>query len=620
MRYFPIAAQSFIALALLSTVATPARSQGDEFLPPLESDLGIEEASSRLSGNWLGSLIVAQGSPGVQPPGTLPENQKQPSFAPSTPRDSIPEEPLPEEPLPELPPAEDLLPSTGSPNLPNDDTGSTEAKIQVTSYQVKGSTVFSPEELAAVTAPYIGEVTFSQLLQARSAVTKFYVDQGYVTSGAFIPPQTLTEGIVTIQVLEGQLEGINVNGANHLKRSYVSSRLAVAGSKPLNVEQLLEGLKLLQLDPLIGSISADLQAGIKPGSSLLEVTITEADPFKTTLSLDNGRSPSVGTFRRKIQLDHANVIGIGDGLSLAYSNTDGSNSLDVNYTVPVNPYNGTVRFAYGRTRSNVIEDPFSVLDIRANSKYYELTFRQPVEQTASRDIALGLTFSRQESQTELGFQNIGPFPLSPGASDQGETKVSSLRFFQEWSDRSSQQVLAARSQFNLGTHWFEATKNETGPDSEYFSWRGQGQWLRLLGPDQILLVRGDIQLADRVLLPLEQFGFGGQATVRGYRQDALLTDNGFTFSTEVRLPIARIPSINGVLQVTPFIDMGRGWNNENPQPEKNTLIGTGLGLLWRQGNNFTARVDWGFPLNDLNTDKDNWQENGIYFSVDYTPF
>jgi len=63
-------------------------------------------------------------------------------------------------------------------------------------------TVFSPEELAAVTQPFTGSVSFAQLLQARSAVTQLYIDQGYITSGAFLPEQTLENGQVTIQVIE----------------------------------------------------------------------------------------------------------------------------------------------------------------------------------------------------------------------------------------------------------------------------------------------------------------------------------------------------------------------------------------------------------------------------------
>lgn len=89
----------------------------------------------------------------------------------------------------------------------------------------------------------------------------------------------------------------------------------------------------------------------------------------------------VGSFRRRLQLNEANLLGLGDGVSIGYTNTDGSNSLDASYTFPLNPRNGTLTFNYGNTQSNVIERPFNILDITSASRYYELTFRQPVVQT-----------------------------------------------------------------------------------------------------------------------------------------------------------------------------------------------------------------------------------------------
>jgi hemolysin activation/secretion protein len=102
---------------------------------------------------------------------------------------------------------------------------------------------------------------------------------------------------------------------------------------------------------------------------------------------------------------------------------------------------------------------------------------------------------------------------------------SSLRFFQEWIQSKSRKVIATRSQFSFGTNAFNATINKSSPDSRFFTWRVQGQWVRLLSPNT-LLVRGDVQFADRALIPREQFGLGGLGSVRGYRQDFLLTDNG----------------------------------------------------------------------------------------------
>jgi len=555
-------------------------------------------------------------------PDRLPENPQ--SVIP--PRDPIPEAPLPEQPLPPLPPPDELLPPPTIPAAP-EAPGDVPATLFVNAFVVEGSTVFSAEDFAKVTAPFTGrELSFAELLQVRTQVTQLYVSQGYVTSGAFIPPQTLEGGVVKIQVIEGSLEDINVTGTRRLQRAYVSSRIRLAAETPLNVPRLLRSLQLLQLDPLIATISADLQAGTRPGTSLLQVQVTEADTFSVTPSIDNGRSPSVGSFRRQVEVTQANLTGLGDRFSLNYANTDGSNGIDTSYTLPLNPRTGTLRLAYGTTWSSIIApDRFKTkLDIDANSRYYELSYRQPLFQSPTEEFAISLTASRQESRVEF-LKDNRPFP-SVGADAEGRTRISALRFSQEWTRRSSRQVLAARSQFSLGLNLLNSTINDAAPDSRFLTWRGQGQWVRLLAPDSLLLVRTDVQLSVDSLVPLEQFGLGGQETVRGYRQDALLTDNGALLSTELRLPILRIPEVKGILQLTPFIDLGTTWNHAGEDPSPNSLVGVGAGLLWRMGDDFSARLDWGVPLIKLDrstrsaASERTWQESGVYFSVRYSAF
>lgn len=236
-------------------------------------------------------------------------------------------------------------------------------------------------------------------------------------------------------------------------------------------------------------------------------------------------------------------------------------------------------------------------------------------QSPTEELTLGLTFSRQESQTELGIDDIGPFPLSLGADSEERSRVSALRFLQEWTHRDSQEVLAFRSQLSLGLDLLDSTVSQDEPDSRFLSWRGQGQWVRLLASDTLFLIRGDIQLADSALMPLEQFGLGGQETVRGYRRDVLLSDNGALLSTEVRLPILRVSQIDGLLQLVPFVDVGTAWNPEGDSPDPNLIAGTGVGLLWQMGDHFSARLEWGIPLVEIDNQGNTWQENGVYFSM-----
>ncbi|MBD2451177.1 ShlB/FhaC/HecB family hemolysin secretion/activation protein [Nostoc sp. FACHB-152] len=535
--------------------------------------------------------------------------------------EELPATPLPSDVLPQPSEQNQLLPSPQIPEQPTSAEDDPNAKFRVERIEIVGSTIFKPKDFAPITDPFVGrEISFAELLQVKDAISKLYTDQGYVTTGALITPQIVETGVITIQVVEGSLQEIKIVGNQRLRSQYIRSRIRLGAGKPLNVPRLIEKLQLLRLDPRIKNLSAELQMGVRPGTNILQVEVQEADTFSLTTTLDNGRSPSVGSFRRGVDLQEANLLGLGDTLSVGYANTDGSNTINLNYTLPINARNGTVWLGFNQGWNHVIEEPFSVLDIQSNTKSYEFGYRQPLVQKPNQELAVGLLFSRQESQTQLGLDHIGGFRLSPGADAEGRTNISALRLTQEYTQRSNQQVFAARSQFSVGVDWFDANVNHDAPDSRFFAWRGQTQWVRQFAPDTLFLARGDLQLAADSLVPLEQFGLGGQLSVRGYRQDALLTDNGILFSAEFRLPIVRAAKLGGVLQLTPFIDVGKGWNAKGNNPSPSTLVGGGLGLLWQQNDKLSARLDWGIPLISIDGEKRSLQENGLYFSLRYSPF
>jgi len=501
----------------------------------------------------------------------------------------------------------------------------------VEQFEFVGNTVFTTETLQQLVAELTGkEVSFPQLLQAANKISELYVREGYITSGAYIPVQDFTDGIVKIQVVEGRLQDVEVEIASgRLNPGYISSRIKAGVSQPLNIKGLQESLQKLQLNPLIASLDAELSSGIRRGESILSVVVYGQKTFAITPRLNNNRNPSVGTFERGVEISEANLSGWGDQISFTYANTEGSNRYEAYYNLPVNPYDGTIRLYYRLTDNEIVESPFDELDITIDSRDYDVTFRQPIIRRATtqgnKELALSLGFARRESDSELLGRN---FPLTLGANDEGETRLSIIRFTQDWTNQGLKSVFAARSQFNLGVEAFNATSNpDSIPDSQYFLWRGQLLYLRLLSSSEknpgtgiTMFLRSSFQLANDPILPLEQFTIGGQETVRGYRQDYLLTDNGVLASAEVRFPLLQVSKIEGLLQIAPFIDFGVGWNKtgtERENPSKNTLVGTGLALIWRMGDKLNTRIDWGIPLIDVDSRDTTWQENGIYLQLEY---
>ncbi|MEO0948323.1 MAG: POTRA domain-containing protein, partial [Cyanobacteria bacterium J06641_5] len=354
----------------------------------------------------------------------------QPSVSWAQFNDPTPAEP-PTSPLPERPPVLET-PEIPAP-APLPDVVDTPQAIALAGFAFRGNTAFTQAELQAVLADLVGEsVTFNDLLQAANRITAFYVSQGFITTGAYLPSQELEGGTVEIQIVEGRLEDINVTVLEgRLKPGYVRRRIARGAGTPFNINRLQEVLQLLQVDPLIGTIRAELLAGVRPGENVLEVGVASADSFAVKAFLNNERNPVVGTFERGIELTEGNLIGFGDRLSLFYSNTDGSNRFEFGYAVPINATNGRLSFDTRLTDNNLVEPPFDDLDIDINVREFEIGFRQPVLQRASatsaQELSLGVSFARRASDSSILDVD---FPVLPGADAEGDIRLSVLQFTQ----------------------------------------------------------------------------------------------------------------------------------------------------------------------------------------------
>lgn len=506
-------------------------------------------------------------------------------------------------------------PSPVPPTLPN-------TAIEVQKIQVVGSTILSQDEINALVKPLEGRsTTLEQLKQIADKITEIYLNRGYITSRAVLPPQTITAGVVQIQVIEGKLARIEVEGTKRLHPSYIRSRIRLGAGRPLSTASLEDQLRLLRVDPLFENVEASLRAGDNEGESILIVRVSEANPFQPSFSIDNYSPPSVGSERLGVSLRHRNITGNGDELAAAYYRSLGdSDVFDFSYRLPLNAMNGTLQLRAAPNRNSIVQEPFDSFDISGKSHLFEVSYRQPLRRTPIEEFALSAGFTYQRGNTFLAGE---PFPFGIGPDSNGITTTSTIKLGQDYIRRDPQGAWAVRSQFTIGTSLFDATQNEgSDPDGQFFSWLGQVQRVQRLNDKHLLILQSDLQLSANSLLPSQQFVIGGGQSLRGYRQNVRSGDNGFRVSIEDRITLQRDASGNPKLQLAPFFDAGTVWNvanNPNKLTNQTFLAGVGLGVIWEPIQRVNLRVDYALPLVRISDRGDNLQDNGIYFNIIYTP-
>jgi hemolysin activation/secretion protein len=302
--------------------------------------------------------------------------------------------------------------------------------------------------------------------------------------------------------------------------------------------------------------------------------------------------------------------------------------------------------------TNIIDESFAALGIVSRTEEIGFSLNQPIVETLRDTVTLSFGADRRHSET---FVLGRPFSLSPGSID-GESDIFALRATAEWVNRSQVHVFAVRSTFSWGLYEFGATRalgsgggvtsGASGgavpfdvPDGKFFSWLGQAQYVRRIfdtptmrkKPDthawnslreSLLVVRANAQFSDEPLLSLEQLSIGGSQTVRGYRENQLLRDNGVLASIEWRVPVWMRADKTPIVTVAPFVDFGTGWNtvSDNGEDFNETITSAGIGLLINPSKNVQASIYWGHPFKDLGNPKDSLQDYGWHVALTISAF
>ena len=497
-----------------------------------------------------------------------------------------------------------------------------EATIFVTGFRFDGNSVFSDEQLLEVAQPYINrEISFDELIDLRLKITDLYVDSGFTTSAAVITEQgneavSQKDAVVTIRIIEGAIEEVSFEGDDRL-RSYVLSRLNASLTPVFNQIELEETLRLLQIDPLVESISANLSSGSQVGSSLLTISAVAAPIFKASIETNNHRAPSIGSFQAVVQAEVANLLSQGEKLDIGYSLTDGSGSYYTLLEVPTNENNGSLSFEYRQLDTRIIEEPFDDFNIQTEGQRYGISYRQPLFRKASNNRIEAFSISTTASYFQSASTLSGiPFPISMGANSQGRTQIFEVSLSQEYIQQTRRNIIALNSQLALGLDVMDEA-SEREPDGEYLLWRGQGLWIQNLGSDRQLKLDADVQFASDSLLPIRQLTLAGPTSVRGYWQDSVTSDNGMVLSTELKLPLATNQRSDQQLSAIPFVDLGVGWNNgDRRRVDNGFLASVGLGIQY-EWNDLTARANYAIPLLHTDSEGRSLQESGLNFSVGY---
>ncbi|WP_411883168.1 ShlB/FhaC/HecB family hemolysin secretion/activation protein [Polaromonas sp. YR568] len=473
-----------------------------------------------------------------------------------------------------------------------------EASVLVKSIAITGNQEIPSAELQPLVAGLIGDQqSLSQLNAAARRITAYYRRQGFAVARAYLPAQDITDGAVTISIIEGRISSHKINNQSLLSDERAQAYLGqVKDGDVIKSEQIDRGLLLLQDTPGVSSSRATLQPGASVGTSELLIEVNPAKPYSASVVADNygsrytGEYRLAGTFNVASPLKigdqvTANLLTSGDNLSfarLAYQLPIGSDGLrlgaaysDIHYKLgkefEVLQAHGTATSASVFAAYPFIRSQFK--NLSGTVSYEDKNLKDYVDGTNTYTpkkvgvTTLGLSGSLQDA---LGGGGITGLDLSVAFGSLSINSPTALAI-----DNASAQSNGSYTRFSYG-----ANRLQRFTDSTFLA----------------LSVSG--QTASKNLDSSEKFSLGGINGVRAYPQGEASGDEGYRATVELRHNV--IPNV----QATVFYDVGKVTINRKPfgaaASNSRNLAGVGVGVNASLGpvqlrSSLAWRTDGGLP-------------------------
>lgn len=403
-------------------------------------------------------------------------------------------------------------------------------KAKVEEYKTKGvyvekvditpSEILTEEEIYDIIETVRGQnVHFEQLQDLINKINWLYASKGFVTARAFLPAQTIENGVVKIELIEGKVGKVTVSNNRWTSGNYIKKRLQAKPGEIFDIAKLEKDiLKFNRYNDGV-KLKADLVPGEIEGTTDIKLETDENFPFRITGLLDNAGRHTIGEVRGGLMLGADSLFGQRDKFSIGAYKSQGSLTPYADYNIPVNKYDGRVGATFSMSNSEIIKGPYTMFDIASRSYNYALYYTHPL---------IRKPFFELNSYTGLNYKQA---TTSFDGFDLYTDKVTSAQF-----------SLNARYDTRRGIWYASQGAYHAFPmfdkGSKYFKYEGSFIRLHDFGKEIVGQFRVNYQVVPKDVIPyVDQFQGGGIASVRGYSEGLLIGKSGYLMSGELLFPI-----------------------------------------------------------------------------------
>ncbi|NVJ92870.1 MAG: ShlB/FhaC/HecB family hemolysin secretion/activation protein, partial [Methylocystaceae bacterium] len=473
------------------------------------------------------------------------------------------------------------IPDPNFPTLPNG-----QSCFQADKINLNGVTLFTEDDIHELLSPYLGNcITLKDVDELLRSIANLYSDKGYVTSRGFLPSQDISDGTLNLDIIEGYVEGFELNDDKSRKSWRLKSAFPFIIGRPLNLRDIEQGLD--QLNRLkSNNAQMTLEPGSTQGASSVKITNETSKPWHFATGYDNSGQISTGVQQWTGNVEIDDILGVNDYLSFNWSKDTKSGEPQ-----------------QSRSLSGYWSIPFGYLTLSGSHSFY--TYASKVNATTASYISSGYSRTQkveldavihrnQTSKTNSSFflrQHTAASFINDEKLDSSSYRLTSLGWSLGQQNMMLGGIVSSKLTLEKGIRALTAKEDEgiTSPSTPRAQFHKAELDLSYYKPfqffDQNFAYSGSAhaQWSPMTLYSADQMTIGGESSVRGYHENTLGGDQGAylqnTFSWN--LPQTGQETVDALLgTVAPFVgyDIGALENDSKDYTERGVISGYAFGV------------------------------------------
>jgi hemolysin activation/secretion protein len=553
----------------------------------MNADQGAARAARRRVAGRIVVAVLSAASAGVaaqtpvRPPdaGAILEQQREPLRLPPPPPDQI--RPQPPEPRPALP---------VSPTL----------KVQVKQFTFSGNSLYSDEQLAEVVAEFIGrELDFEALTDVATKVRAYHRERGYFLAQAYLPQQTIRDGVVEIAVIEGRVGHVELQRrpATRLAEWLLAGILdAHLKSGDIITETGLEKPLLLINDLPTASVTSEIRPSATVGAADLRVNVDQGVGLLNGFAeLDNHGARFTGEYRLGGSLNVNNPLTIGDQFTLRAFVTDEEMWFGrFAYIVPVGFWGTRVGFSVTQFEYQLAKQ-FEASGGNGDGNVKSAFIFHPFYRTRNTNVIGQFAYEDKRLRDQLD---------TFSAVDERHIDSIKAGFVGDFRDSilggglNAFSVTYTHGDLNIAPD--SSLSTDQDPNSGRFTqgtfrkWNYDFKRLNRVTDNASVLFSLTGQQASKNLASAEKMSLGGPNGVRAYPLGEAPGDSGNLVQLEGRYIWPGFKVFDGDVMISAFYDWGQVSENEKPLAtdthNKRSISGYGVGISLGREGGFIVRA------------------------------